>query len=102
MTKLALSSITITAGSVFLSTKRFDIKRITTPNEKIQMILSYSLKISSTMFFVFFSNQIIPSEKSVCLDWEETEAEGIFSFILLAILIPFLVIQIIATVLLMH
>jgi hypothetical protein len=68
ITKFALSSITITAGSVFLSFNRFDIKRITAPNEKMQIMLSYSLKISSIMIFVFFSNQIIPSEESLCFD----------------------------------
>ncbi len=44
ITKFALSSITKTAGSVFLSTRRFEINRITAPKEKMHIRASFVLK----------------------------------------------------------
>ncbi len=59
ITKVALSSITNTAGSVFLSTRSFEINLITAPKEKIQIKASYEWNRSSIFFWVDSLNQII-------------------------------------------
>ena len=59
MINLAVSSITTTAGSVFLSFRLGVIKRITAPNEKIHIKASYLLKSSLTLAVVESSNQFM-------------------------------------------
>ena len=50
ITNVALSSITKTAGSVFLSLRSCEISLITAPKEKIQIKASYDLKRSEIFF----------------------------------------------------
>ena len=52
ITNLALSSMTNTAGSIFLSLMYGEIKRTTAPNEKIQTSASLVLKSSAILLDV--------------------------------------------------
>jgi hypothetical protein len=67
ITKLALSSMTSTAGSVFLFTTTGAISLITAPRENIHINASYFLNSEATMSPVCSLNHIISFLESSCL-----------------------------------
>jgi len=91
ITNLALSSITITAGSVFLSFRCGEINLITAPYENKQTSASFDLNNSTIFVDVLSLYQlmlVLPSEN---LLGANTSQEENFSFSSFAILMPFLV-----------
>ena len=91
ITKFVLSSITITAGSIFLSFKYGAINLITAPNEKIQINALLFLK-SSTIFSVVGSEyHVIPIASVVNFEGANTSQFGNILFKFSPIFIPFLV-----------
>src|SRR4029079_19283493 len=94
ITKLALSSITSTAGSFFLSDSSGDMSRITAPNEKIQIRASWVLKTLDTRLEALSSNHVTSPCESLCFDCAYICAVGRKDLSLRAISMPCLVIQI--------
>src|SRR5574338_68682 len=97
MTKLALSSITIIAGSVFLSFRYGATSLIAAPNEKRHTNPSYSPKSSAILSDVCSSYQIAETVESLNFDGANTFQLGNDFLIVVAIFIPFFVIAKIAT-----
>src|SRR5574338_52795 len=92
MTKLALSSITIIAGSVFLSFRYGATSLITAPNEKRHTNPSYSPKSLAILCDVCSSYQVAETVGSWNFDGANTSQSGNDCFIVVAIFMPFFVI----------
>ena len=91
ITKFILSSITITAGSVFLSFKYGAINLITAPNEKIQIKALLFLKSSMIFSVVGSEYHVIPTVSVVSFDGANIFQSGNSFFRFSPIFTPFLV-----------